>query len=103
MQFSLKCAPSIFACFRVLGGEDGFGAECHRGHRSDGHRQHHGALGAPPLLHHQGHISSLATRVAVDHMWKPQETNLCIPSSSSSLSNYSLEMIFQHSCDFLNK
>ena len=40
------------------GGEDGSGAERHRGHRADGHRQHHGALGAPPLLHHKGHISS---------------------------------------------
>ena len=42
------------------GGEDGSGAERHRGHRADGHRQHHGALGAPPLLYHKGNISSLA-------------------------------------------
>ena len=42
----------------MSGGEDGSGAERHRGHCADGHRQHHGALGAPPLLHHKGHISS---------------------------------------------
>ena len=41
----------------MSGGEDGSGAERHRGHRPDGHRQHHGALGAPSLLHNQGHIS----------------------------------------------
>ena len=59
MQFTVLCIPFIFVYFRVLGGEDGSGAERHRGHRPDVHRQHHGALGAPPLLYHQGHISFL--------------------------------------------
>ena len=57
MQFTVLCIPFTFVYFRVLGGEDGSGAERHRGHRPDVHRQHHGALGTTPLLHHQGHIS----------------------------------------------
>ena len=43
-----------------VGDEDGSGAERHRGHCPDGHRQHHGALGAPALLHHQGGLCWLA-------------------------------------------
>ena len=52
-----------FDCFRVSsGGKDGPGAECHRGHGPDGHRQHDGALGAPPLLHNQGHMIKTFTK-----------------------------------------
>ena len=52
-----------FDCFRVSsGGQDGPGAECHRGHGPDGHRQHDGALGAPPLLHNQGHMIKTFTK-----------------------------------------
>ena len=52
-----------FDCFRVWsGGKDGPGAECHRGHGPDGHRQHDGALGAPPLLHNQGQMIKTFTK-----------------------------------------
>ena len=55
-------SPLFFVYFRVSGGEDGSGAERHRGHRPDGHRQHHGTLGAPPLLHNQGHMIKTFTK-----------------------------------------